>query len=377
MIKGLQRLYVGAVLGACAVCLPACVPEATPEPDSGAAVAASDGIPSFEPDAGWLSPLPNGWILASAIGLFAEDNGHVWLSHRAELVPPEAVAPLDECCVRAPLVMEYDERGEIVQWWGAHDEAEDWPTVLHGLRVDHNGYVWSNARDHHEIRKLTRDGEVVLTIGKYDETGGSHDTERLGRPADIHIDAETNELFVVDGYINRRVIVFDAETGAYLRHWGAYGEPPDDEYEPEPMGPDSPPSRQFNLVHGITGSDDGLIYVADQQNSRVQVFQRDGEFVMERVIRSGEGAATAIAVSHDPEQRFVYVADGAEHKIWILRRDGLEVVGEFGSPGAEPGQFGRPHNIAVDSDGNVYVAEAHPGRRAQKFNFQGFGMGAP
>jgi DNA-binding beta-propeller fold protein YncE len=330
-------------------------------------------VPVFEVDEEWMPSLPNDWVMASGLGLFVDAKDHVWISHRAELVRPEQVAPIATCCVPAPLVMEFDPRGNVVQAWGSHEESDLWPPVLHGLFVDHDDHVWSSARDQHQIMKFTRDGKRILTIGRYNETGGSNDPDLLGRPSDIHVDPETNEVFVVDGYTNRRVIVFDAETGAYRRHWGAYGEPPDDQApvtSPDSSG--TPPARQFFLIHGIAGSRDGLIYVADQTNSRIQVFRRDGGFVTEQVIRPGPGAATAVTLSTDPQQRFVFVADGAEHKIWILRRDRLEVIGEFGGPGSGPGQFGRPHNLAVDSQGNLYVAEADPGRRVQKFSFRGF-----
>jgi DNA-binding beta-propeller fold protein YncE len=298
--------------------------------------------------------------------MMVDPDGFVWFSHRAELTTDSMLAlAKEQPAVRAPLVMRVDQEGKIVQSWGPLEEAADWPAVLHGLFMDHTGHVWSTARDRHQIIKFTQDGERVLTIGKLDETGGSDDPERLGRPADIEVDSATNELFVVDGYTNRRVIVFDAETGAYKRHWGAYGEPPDDAYQRDSLS--TAPSRQFDLVHGIAISRDGLVYVADQTNSRIQVFQKSGEFVSERVIRPGDGAATAVALSPDPEQRFLYVADGTEHRIWILRRVGLEVVGQFGGPGTAPGQFGRPHSLDVDAEGNLYVAEAAPGMRVQKF----------
>jgi sugar lactone lactonase YvrE len=324
-------------------------------------------MPTFEVDTAWPQ-LPGSWVMASGLGLYADAQDHVWVSHRAELVTDEALAAVAEPPgIPAPLVMELDPQGTVVQSWGPHDQAAEWPTVLHGLFVDHNGFVWSNARDQHQIMKFTRDGERVLTLGIMGETRGSNDTETLGRPSDVYVAPETNELFVVDGYTNRRVIVFDAETGAYLRHWGAYGEPPDD--EAARAEGDVSPSRHFATAHGITGSSDGLIYVADRSNSRVQVFRRSGEYVTERILRPGSGGAFSVRLS--PDERFLYAADGTEHKIWILRRDGLEVLGSFGSEGAGPGQFQRPHNLAVDSEGNLYVGEADPGWRVQKFTFSG------
>ena len=325
-------------------------------------------VPAFQVDEAWPQ-LPADWVMSSGLGLYVDAGDHVWVSHRAELIEPEHLAAAAQTPARAaPIVMELDPSGRVVQGW----EGE-FPGVLHGFFVDHNDFVWTTARDQHQIMKFTRDGELVLTIGRENETAGSNDTELMGRPSDIYVAPETNELFVVDGYTNRRVVVFDGETGAYLRHWGAYGERPDDEVRRGPPESVDDAPAQFNLVHAIAGSDDGLIYVADRSNSRIQVFTRAGEFVVERLLRAGSGGAFAVAFSHDPEQQFVFVADGTEHKVWILRRSDLEILGSFGSEGAAPGQFQRPHNLAVDSHGNIYVAEADPGWRVQRFMLQGAG----
>ena len=337
-------LVLLAVLGSCA---PAVDSGEAPDPEVAADVV--DGVPVFEVDPSW-PPLPDDWTWGQVLGINADAQDHVWLTTGGR-------------------VAEFDPEGNPVQVWSARDEEGAW-TVIHGLFVDHNDYVWTNAREQHLILKFTRDGQLVLTIGTLDETGGSNDPNLLGRPAELYVAPETNELFVVDGYSNRRVIVFDAETGEYLRHWGAYGEPPDDEARNRFSDDDPSPAPQFAVVHGITGSSNGLIYVADRTNSRIQVFQQNGEYVMERIIRPGTGAAFSVALSHDPEQRFVYATDGTQHRFWILRRSDLEVLGQFAGEGSEPGQLGRPHNLTTDSRGNIYVAEAEPGRRAQKFAFK-------
>ncbi|MSR35505.1 MAG: hypothetical protein EXR95_02510 [Gemmatimonadetes bacterium] len=327
-------------------------------------------MPVFEVDPTWPH-LPPTWVLASGIGLMVDHLGHIWVSHRAELVTDSMLALAQEQpAIQAPLVMELDADGNVVQSWGEHASVSEWPPVLHSLFEDDEGFVWTTARDQQQIFKLTRAGERVLTIGKLNETGGSADTTSLGRPADIQVDPGTNELFVVDGYTNRRVIVFDAKTGAYKRHWGAYGEPPNDSLVRDTLAPIR--SRQYDLVHNLAISKDGRLYVADQNNSRVQVFDLSGKFITEKIVRPGDGAATALALSHEPEQRFLYVGDGTDDKIWILRRSDLEVVGEFGSRGKQPGQFGRPHNMDVDALGNLYITEAAPGMRVQKFTFRGY-----
>jgi streptogramin lyase len=328
----------------------ACAREEAPR--SPVAVSEPDGVPGFEPDPSWPT-LPADWTWGQVLGVSVDARDHVWLTGRGE-------------------VMEFDPSGALLRQWSARGEDDQW-TVIHGLFVDHHGFVWTNAREQHQILKFTGDGALVFTIGRLDETGGSNDRALLGRPSDMWVAPDTNEVFVVDGYTNRRVVVFDSATGEYRRHWGAYGRPPDDEARARPSEEAPTPAPQFHTVHGITGSRDGRLYVADRTNSRIQVFERDGTFVAERVIRPGSGAAFSVALSHDPGQAHIYVADGTEHRIWILRRSDLAVVGEFAREGRGPGELGRPHNLATDSRGHLYVTEADPGMRVQKFTFLGYG----
>jgi hypothetical protein len=310
-------------------------------------------VPRFEVDPSWPKTKPDNWVWGGAdvLGINADvRDDHVWVTTRGQIA-------------------EFDPDGKLLQVWNAQGEGRKW-TTIHGLFLDHNNFIWTTGREQHQILKYTRDGKLLMTIGKFSETAGSNDTERLGRPAEVYVTPDTNELFVVDGYTNRRVIVFDAATGKYLRHWGAYGKTPDDKAR---NLPDPTPPPQFNIPHGITGSHDGLIYASDRTNSRVQVFKRNGEFVKEGITRPGTGGAFSVALSHDPEQEFVYVCDGTQHRIWILRRETMEVAGQFSHEGREVGELGRPHNITVDSKGNIYVSEGDPGRRAQKFTFKGWG----
>lgn len=346
---------------------------------------ALEGVPTFTPDPSWPQ-LPPEWSWGQVIGIFADARGHVWTSSRSR-------------------ISEWDAQGKLLQSWDARGPDGNWSTI-HGLFVDHQGFVWTNARESHLTVKFTRTGEVALVIGKYNQTGGSNDTALMGRPSDVWVDAADNEVFVADGYGNRRIIVFDGGSGKYLRHWGAYGKAPVDgagaagQADGDDKVPGEPP-QQFRVPHGIMGSRDGRIYLADRANNRLQVFRQDGTFLAEKILRPrcgaeqqaawtpkrpcGIEAAFSIALSHDAAQTYLYVADGGTHVITVLRRSDLEVVDEFGGPGVGPGQLGRPHNVTVDPAGHLYVAEAagpevaHPvtgatlpaGHRAQKFRFTG------
>lgn len=362
-----------------AVALAGVACEAPPDTDTPEAdVNPGDAPPTFQVDASWPLEMPDKWIMGAVTAVFVDDRDHVWVAHLPETLTPEETSavqdpPIGTCCVPAPAVIELDADGRVVQAWGdpSQDIAE-YPRNPHGLFVDHNDFVWVGTYRHHRVMKFTRSGELVMTLGEYDVTGGSDDPRLLGGPAGIWVDPGSNEVFIADGYANRRVVVFDGETGEYLRHWGAYGEPPDDEYRYDYEGreSDGPPPLQYSTVHGIFGSADGLIYVADRRGNRIQVFRQSGEYVAEKTIAPrtlASGSAFVIAFSPDPAQRWLYLADGTNHKVWTLRREDLEVVGEFGRGGRQAGQFLRPHGMSVDSNGNLYVGEASTGRRVQKF----------
>ena len=339
------------------------------------------GIPSFEVDPSWPLEMPNDWIMGSVTAVFVDAMDHVWVTHLPETLTPEETSavqdpPIGMCCVPAPIVIEFDQGGNVVQGWGdpTTQDVSEFPRNAHGLFVDHNDFVWIGSYQHHRVMKFTRGGDLLMTIGEYDVNGGSNDPDLLGGPAGIWVDPGTNEGFIADGYRNRRVIVFNGETGGYLRHWGAYGEPPNDEYQAGDRGPDYSPPEQFSTVHGLVGSDDGLIYVADRRGNRIQVFRQSGEFVTEKVVAPStlsSGSAFVIALSPDEEQEWLYLADGTNHKVWILRRSDLEIMDNFGRGGRQLGQFLRPHGMGIDSEGNLYVGEASTGRRVQKFSLQG------
>jgi DNA-binding beta-propeller fold protein YncE len=234
-------------------------------------------------------------------------------------------------------------------------------------------WIGGNGDNDTQILKFTRTGKFLLQIGKQGQHNGSNDTANLWRAAKISMDPAANEVYVADGYGNRRVIVFDADTGQYRRHWGAYGAKPDDSPQPA-YDPKGPPPRQFNTVHCANVSQDGLVYVCDRVNDRVQVFRKDGTFVKEaffdrETLRSG--STWDMAFSRDPEQKYLYIANGVNEKIHVVLRSTLEVLTTFGDGGRQPGQFFGVHNLDTDSKGNLYSAETYTGARVQRFVYKG------
>jgi DNA-binding beta-propeller fold protein YncE len=336
------------------------------------------GAPSYEVDPFWPH-VPDGWILGQVAGVAVDSRDHVWIVQRPWSVANDELATNDEaeCCRPAPPVMEFTPEGTYVQGWGGEGDGYEWPADEHGIHVDYADNVWISSaggprlgdRTENHLLKFTRDGRFLLQIGKRGQAKGSLDTLNLNNAADMFVHRATNELFVADGYVNRRVIVFDATTGAYKRMWGAYGNAPDDEASNRPTF-EGPGAQQFNTVHGIRVSDDGLVYVADRRNNRMQVFHIDGTFEREVFVERPTrllGTAFSVAFSPDAAQRLLYLADAGNGKIHMFDRQSLRELGSFGRIGHYAGQFVFLHNVAVDSQGNVYTAEVGGGRRVQKF----------
>ena len=335
----------------------------------------------------WPKPLPNNWVVGAVIGVAVDSRDHVWIVHRPGTLAPGEIGaaanpPTSECCVPAPPVIEFDPAGNVVQAWGGPGQGYEWPESEHGLFVDSMDNIWIGGvgASDAQILKFSRTGSFLLQIGHQGMSGGNTDTQNLGRPADIAVDPTTDEVYVADGYGNRRVIVFDAETGAYKRHWGAYGKMPDD-VVPAPSDPLGPAPERFgdagNGVHCVAISNQGLVYVCDRQNSRIQVFQRDGTFDKEVFITRAVGvgrSAWDVAFSPDAAQEYLYDVDAGNQKVWTLRRDSLEVLGRFGQGGRWAGQFYGAHSVATDSLGNLFVGETYEGKRVQKFVYQGLGV---
>ncbi|GKQ49308.1 hypothetical protein [Bradyrhizobium sp. Ce-3] len=341
-----------------------------------ASPATAGDVPTFAVDASWPKQLPNNWIIGQVGGITVDWQGHIWVIHRprsltdgekaATLNPPRA-----KCCVPAPPVLEFDVNGNLLRSWGGPGDGYQWVGREHGIEVDERGFVWigGNADDDSAILKFSLDGKYLGQIGKIAARTNSNDTSQLGRPAGIAIDKAANELYVADGYGNRRVIVFDATTLAYKRLWGGTGKTPNDDKQP-PYTPTAPEQQQFgNPVHCIKIANDGLVYVCDRSQDRIQVFKKDGTFVKEFFYEKntlGDGAVFDLALWPDAKQTYLLNADGANNEIRIIRRADGSVAGTFGHNGRNAGQFSLLHVMAVDKKGNVYTGEVE-GKRIQKF----------
>ncbi len=355
------------------------------EPGSGRTAVAflQDEVPLFEVAVDWPT-IPNGWALGVVASVAVDRRDHVWVLHRPGSLGPE------EAGMAAPALLEFDPEGQFVQGWGgAPDSRYEWPESEHGIFVDHNDYVWVGGNGPvDQVLKFTMEGEFVMRLGTPGESQGSEDTRNFGRPADVWVHPPTNELFVADGYGNQRVIVFDADTGAFRRMWGAFGEAPRD-VEPEPAWSLEQAGRGPPVfvppVHAAKVSDDGRVYVSDRGGKRVQVFTTEGEYLDQTFIgrgclapACGNGTtAASTAFSSDAGQRFLYVGNRSEARVMVFERETLEYLYSFGQWGSAPGDFGTLHHMDVDSRGNLYVTEVTPlepvNRRVQKFTFVGMG----
>jgi DNA-binding beta-propeller fold protein YncE len=345
-------------------------------------------IPKFEVDPSWPT-LPGKWVWGQVSSVSIDNEGNAWI-----LQGPSTVRN-DQKAMAAPPVLEFDEAGNFIQGWGGPGSpgaGYDWPETEHGIYADPKGFIWigGNGRTDNHLVKFTRDGKFVMQLGHKGQSKGNKDTVTVNQAADTFVYTPTNELFVADGYGNRRVIVFDADTGAFKRMWGAFGNEPLDNVPAPPKVAENdripakeqtgPGPLQFvQPVHAVRVSNDGLVYVSDRGGRRVQVFTLDGKFVMQRFIdryceapHCGNGQTVAsTAFSSDPEQQFLYVASRSPARVWILDRKTMELLDSFGRNGVAPGEFYVMHHMNVDSKGNLYVTEVQDGKRIQKFVFKG------
>jgi DNA-binding beta-propeller fold protein YncE len=344
-------------------------------------------MPVFEVDPSWPK-LPNEWGLGQTPSIAVDKHDHVWILHR-----PRTIANGKK---PAPAVVELDTAGKFISSWGGPGEGFDWPDSEHGIHIDNKDNVWVGGssptstsltkRSDDMLLKFTSKGKFLFQLGSYDKSGGNADTKSVKRPADAFVYAKTNEVFVADGYGNRRVIVFDANTGAFKRQWGAFGNVPTDN-APAPPPPTAEAGRegkgpdQFGSpVHNVKISNDGLVYVADRPNRRIQIFDLQGKYLDQIFInRNGPSAQSVAGIifSPDSDQRFMYVADYGNSRVLVLNRKEKKVLYQFGLRNEQPGNFQGIHFIAVDSKGNLYTAEVLPGNRVQKFLYKGLSATPP
>ncbi len=281
---------------------------------------------------------------------------------------------VSECCTPAPPILEFDPEGNLVNAWGGPGDGFTWPASNHGIAVAPNGNVWigGNGGGDAHVLVFTGDGQFVAEYGIPGSEPDSNSTEFFGQVAEIEIDGEANEVYLADGYRHKRVAVIDLNTGAFKRYWGAYGNRPEDvrvDYAPGDR-----PQQFRGPVHCAIPSNDGLVYVCDRGSDRIQVFREDGTYVREVYIAPetlAQGSTWDIDFSNDPEQKYIYLADGQNFKIYVIDRESLEVLISFGGGGRQPGQFYAPHSIATDSQNNLYTTETYEGKRIQKFVFKG------
>ena len=374
-------------------------------------------VPKFEVDPFWPKPLPNHWVQAMTIGLSMDAKDNVWIVHRPQtLEQKESYATRGEadCCIAAPDVLEFDPAGNLIRHWGRDEvrgNGHDWPSSNHGITIDKDGNVWLGgngayqplpppgsaaqfappaaggaapaqmvAREgggeigvYHDsfILKFTPDGKYLGQIGKANGSKGSLDTENVRGVAQIRFLPETNEIVLADGYGNKRVSIWDAATMKFKRMWGAYGKKPND----DPIPHYDVNSPQFgNPVHCAQPSNDGLIYVCDRTNNRIQVFKTDGTYLQQYIVKpgtKGDGSVWEIAFSRDPGQKFMYISDGANENIHVFDRKTMKELYWFGGGGRQPGQFYAVHSIVTDTKGNIYTTETYRGQRVQKFVYKG------
>jgi DNA-binding beta-propeller fold protein YncE len=329
--------------------------------------AVSATLPEYKVDPYWPKALPENWVFSSVGGVAVGPDDHIWVVHRpGELSRIDGAPPISVCCVAAPPILEFDQAGNFVSSIGpGGDYNLERP---HGISVDPQGNVWVTGSNH-VVQKFSRAGKLLLTLGQHGITRGVSDTATLAGPAQTRVDPETNEVYVADGEGgNRRIIVFDATTGAYKRQWGGYGAAPvagrGADYDPK-----APLSREFGSgVHCVRIARDGLVYVCDRANNRIQVFKKDGTYVDElQIAKETVHIGSIWDVVFTLDQKHLLVGDGTNQKIWIVQRQPLKLMGSFSRAGRMAGELLWVNALATDSKGNLYTAESSGGRRVQRF----------
>ena len=326
------------------------------------------GTPKFEIDPWWPKPLPEGWITGRVGAVCIDSHDHVIITNRRDITEEEM-----ETSKQAPSVIIFDLAGNMVDAWDG-----DWdkvPGVIHGCYADKDNNIWLTGNGDGVIQKYSHDGKLLLQIGKrgvFDTDNGTAKGKRLNasqtgffNPAGVVVDPQNGDVYVADGYGNRRIAVFD-RNGKFLRQWGRQAT------KEETARGD--PGVFSQVVHCVAMSNAGLIYVCDRQGDRIQVFDKMGKFQRNIWIRTGtkdlpdpRGTAWWIDFSRDKEQKYLYMMNGRNEQVHILDHASGTILSSFGRPGHQLANFTHGHTLTVDSKGNVYVAETDWGRRIQKF----------
>jgi DNA-binding beta-propeller fold protein YncE len=349
------------------------------------AMADDDGSaapPKYKVDPSWPKQLPNNWLIGQVGGLAVDNHDHIWVLQRPRTLTVDEAGlvqtpPRSDCCAPAPSVIEFDTQGNMLQAWGGPGWVTDWPATEHGIWVDNEGFVWlaGNGGGDRMLLKFTNNGKLVGQIGHAGDTSAENntDTTKLGQVASMWVDEAANEVYVADGYLNKRIVVFDSNTLAFKRGWGAYGKPLSaiSNAAAPPYVAGGPIDQDFrNPVHYVALSKDGLVYVSDRVNDRVQVFNKQGVFLKEFFLRPqtlGNGSVWQATPSADSQQAFLLIPDGENNVVWILNRSTGAVVSTFGHNGRNAGQFHWVHVGGLDSQGSLYLGEVDTGKRVQRF----------
>ncbi len=359
-----------------------------------------NGAPLFKVDPFWPPPLPNRWSMQQVTGIGVDHMDHIWFVNRGAVAEGDEIGgdgnpPRIDCCVRGPEIIELDQSGKVLNAWGGPGYHPQWPTAMQTVIADTKGFVWiagTAAQD--SILKFTRDGKFVWDFGhrptpeqaKMPEN--NQETSWLTNKGRFQIDEVANEIYIIQ---QKRVLVYDASTGAFKRGWGGHGMPLS-EISNAPIPPytwtGAPPPPENNFVpdlHFVEISKDRMVYIGERGQNRIQVFTTEGKFIKEFYVSPntpgrGEGCGGLantkmppcgttykLAISRDPQQRYLYVADGTNNKVWILDRESGRTLGSFGRNGRYAGQLHWVNAIAADSRGNIYTGEVEQAKRIQKF----------